>query len=74
MLDEEKLKLPDSEFNNYIESAVLDELDKLWLKYWKVSRIAFNYDSEEMITTARLVHYLGFLSGWFESEKKKCGE
>ena len=31
------------------------------------------YDSEETITTARLTHYLGFLSGYFQSEINKSG-
>jgi hypothetical protein len=68
-MDENKLKLPKSDFEQYIKSTNLDELDKKWLVYWKEIESAFRYDSEDMIITARLVHYLGFLSRIKESMK-----
>ena len=72
MLSEEALKLPETEFNKYIESVILNDTDAIWLEYWRErAKSAFWLDPEEMIITARLTHYLGFLSGLVEGIKSE---
>ena len=72
MLSEEALKLPEIEFDRYIESVILNDTDAIWLEYWRErAKSAFWLDSEETIVTARITHYLGFLSGFVEGIKSE---